>query len=706
MVLLGPRREEKPVARKVGAERRASGSATGRGRNGSGKAPTAQQQRGVGRGGSAAVRPAAPAKPNVLQQLADRVQQHDYRPVQHGRVKDAAATCAAGQPSGDDVAALVAAIAAAREGGPLRHDVLASLAELLGAPQNAAAYEGPLSPAAVAQQVLPAALHRPQEQKQRPSDEDDAPAMRSPAGSAQAAPSPADFSKRNMARLGGEGVAGIFSSGASEPARCGAAAADKAAGYMSALHSLKPGLSDQQAARQAAQREQLKRDLEEQMRQKKEAEAARKAALAALEEREEAQLRAYWAAQARGAQGEAQHAGPQGRAGEGPAAAPVGRGAAQQGSRAGQQQREAPQPSRQREVPTHMAPKQGHQSYSSPGGARRGEALVQPGITVFLPPDKEAERRGALRARLASQSYSEEAEAGCASQEPPAAAGSHGGAQQKPSTPGGAAALQQALLQQAMAGGLLAAQQQQQQQAQALLVPWLAASNPALAALAGLPALGAALPQLLPPLPGVAAPTASTAAPAPAPSSSTDPQVLVLLRNLAAEQQRMREQLATQLDAVARLAGDATAVRSERDRARQDLERVQHMLAERQQAVSGSSGGFAAYSGGGEEDMLSVTTHVLPLGMGIPSRLGTPAGKAAPLQPALPARYREQALEPWQAQQQMRGGGAASKASGCAGAAAGSGRAGQAGKLSSSKGKTAVGAKAPSGGAARGTWRK
>lgn len=69
-------------------------------------------------------------------------------------------------------------------------------------------------------------------------------------------------------------------------------------GFMSSLAALKPGLTDDQKAKAAAQREQLKRDLEEQMRAKREAEARRKQQLAEQEEREEAALRAYYARQA------------------------------------------------------------------------------------------------------------------------------------------------------------------------------------------------------------------------------------------------------------------------------------------------------------------------------------------------------------------------------------------------------------------------
>lgn len=481
---------------------------------------------------------------------------------------------------------------------------------------------------------------------------------------------------------------------------------------MSALHSLKPGLSDEQAARKAAQQEQLKRDLEEQMQLKKEAEQARKAELAALEEREEAQLRAYWAAQARSAQCEAQHAlAPSNPAG-GKAASTACSGVVQQYSMARQLQRHGAQPRegpKSRSNGTELAAGQhGPQSPSPPGGARRGEALLQPGITVFLPPDKEAERRGALRARLASQSYSEEAEAACRSQEQPASASSRCCGVTKPSTPGSAAALQQALVQQAMAGGLLAAQQQQAHTLP-LLAPWLAAPNPALA---GLVPHYPAVQQLLLPLPATAVPAASAEASAPAPSSHADPQVLSLLRDLAVEQQHMREQLAAQLQAVARLAGDATAARSERDRACQDLERVQRLLVERQQAGSSGSCGLTAHGSHGDEGVLSVTTHVLPLGMGIPSRLGTPAGNGSPPQreapshAALPARYRQQAAEPWQQQRQTRGG-ATGKAPGHVGGGAAGGRADQAGPLGGSKGRAAAAAtkKTPSA-AARGTWQK
>ncbi len=502
------------------------------------------------------------------------------------------------------------------------------------------------------------------------------------------------------------------------PARRGNSALITGAGYMSALHSLKPGLSDEQAARQAAQREQLKRDLEEQMRAQREAKAARKAELAALEEREEAQLRAYWAAQARAAQGEAPPARPEVRAGDGQADDRAGRGAGQQGGKAWQMRQENDRPSQEGKAPSRgtasAALQSRPQSYMPPGVAGRGEALLQPGITVFLPPDKDAERRGALRARIAFQSYSEEAEAGSSSsQEQPAPGAVHHSSKHKPATPDSVAALQQALVQQAIAGGLLAAQQQQALQ---LLSPWLAASNPALAAAAGLPTAHPALPQLFMPLPATAAPIASSAAPATASSSSSNPQVLSMLRDLAAQQQHMREQLATQMEAVGRLAGDTTAARSERDHARLELERVQRMLAARQHAGGSGRGGLAAYGSPADEGMLSVTTHVLPLGTAIPSRLGTPAGKGAqpqraphgPSHAALPPRYLQQAPEPWQAQQQPRVSGAGRKASGRTGAAAAGGRADHAGALggsSSSRGR-AAGAAAKPAGPARGTWRK
>lgn len=144
----------------------------------------------------------------MLQQPADRQIQRGSRPVQHGRDKDNAAFTAARRSQSDDVGALAALLAAAKGGQPTRDDVLASLAELLGAPQRGFENQAPSLLAAVrGQQGLPAAMQQQQEphqdQQQGLPSEECAPAACSHGG-------PTDFSRRNMARLGGEGVAGIF----------------------------------------------------------------------------------------------------------------------------------------------------------------------------------------------------------------------------------------------------------------------------------------------------------------------------------------------------------------------------------------------------------------------------------------------------------------------------------------------------------------
>lgn len=393
---------------------------------------------------------------------------------------------------------------------------------------------------------------------------------------------------------------------------------------------------------QAAQREQLKRELEEQIKEKRAADAQRKAALAAQEEEEERKLRAYWAAQA--AQAAAERDGPAGRpsvpagvtraqhaaAAAAPAAVGMGRASRAQGAV---------------EPPLGAA--------SGPPPSKRGEALVQPGVTVFLPPDRAAERRGAQQAWQASEACSQDAEA----VQPLKA-----GAADQQAGPGAAGAAWRQL--QDLAGSqypAAAAALLAQQQAAAAL---LAAANPA-GAVSGLP-LFPYSPMLLPSLASVAAGTgaglvAGAAQQAPsATASAAGDQVLGLLREVQREQQRMW----AQLEAV---AGDVTAARSERDKARQDLERVQRLLAERQ---AGQPQGWVAAQAaahdigfGSDGGLLAVTSHVLPIGAArIPSRLGSPAAGSAMHQElegaVLPARYRQQPLEPWQKLEQRTGGAA------------------------------------------------
>jgi hypothetical protein len=208
-----------------------------------------------------------------------------------------------------------------------------------------------------------------------------------------------------------------------------------------------------------------------------------------------------------------------------------------------------------------------------------------------------------------------------------------------------------------------------------------------------------------------------------------NPQVLALLRELQQDQHRMQEQFAQQLEAVSRLSGDASAARSERDKARLDLERVQRLLAERQGAGGGGASCSNAVahagrhiSGGGSEDadLLAVTTHMLPLGARhIPSRLGTPATSARgppppglhryaaagePMQAPLPARYRHQAVEPWQQGRKAQQGGAPAAASRQSAASWAAGQRGVQGRAKAAAAGTAAGSKA-SAPPAKG-WRK
>lgn len=398
---------------------------------------------------------------------------------------------------------------------------------------------------------------------------------------------------------------------------------------MAALSDVRPGLTVAQRVHAAAQREQLKRDLEEQMRERRAAEARRKAELAAVEEREEAQLHAYWASQQQAQQGPAAK----------PSAAAAPAEPAQEGGRQrGAAARRPPTP-----VGRSSVLRAGRGAVDEPHGARRGEALVQPGVTVFLPPDKAAERAAHLRARQASES-------GCSEEAEVVQPRARSGAQAAAAVPAAPWAQQQQGAAAAMAA-LLA-----QQQALPFLAPAQAAALLAAAGMPLYPPIGLALP--------AAPPQSAGSGGVPA---SSDPQVLALLRELQQEQQRMRDQLAAQLEAVSRLSGDASHARSERDRARQDLERVQRLLAERQGGAA-LADGFSPVAAGGGGGLLDATSHVLPLGAHrIPSRLGSPAASARGPVPAgvaaaggapaaarrapLPARYHQQTEEPWQARQ-------------------------------------------------------
>jgi hypothetical protein len=115
------------------------------------------------------------------------------------------------------------------------------------------------------------------------------------------------------------------------------------------------------------------------------------------------------------------------------------------------------------------------------------------------------------------------------------------------------------------------------------------------------------------------------------------------------------------------------------------------MLAGRQHG-----GGYGGMEDSGE--LLAVTSHVLPLGVGIPSRL--PSARGAP--PPLPARYRQQAAEPWEQQR----GGDGGRIKQAAGAPPGLGRQGRLGATGLA-GKSKLSAAASRGSAAaapRSTW--
>ncbi|GAB4822357.1 hypothetical protein N2152v2_009403 [Parachlorella kessleri] len=163
-----------------------------------------------------------------------------------------------------------------------RH-MLSSLPEMLGGPP--AAHMPPSQQLSVApfQSQEPVSAHAAylnpyQQQKSSPQQE--------AAGG--------NFMQRNSQRLGGQGVASLLTDASTSAQQSGAG---KAAGYMSALADLKPGLTVDQKQKAALQREQLKRDLELQMQAKKNAEIKRKQQLAEQEAREEAALRAYYARQ-------------------------------------------------------------------------------------------------------------------------------------------------------------------------------------------------------------------------------------------------------------------------------------------------------------------------------------------------------------------------------------------------------------------------
>ena len=409
--------------------------------------------------------------------------------------------------------------------------------------------------------------------------------------------------------------------------------------YMAALHDIKPGPTDRQRADQAAQRQQLKRDLEEQIQERREAAARAKAAEAEAEEREEARLRAYWAAQQTEAQAAAQaaeaamrHHQPQHqhqhqqRQTGGAGAQLSGRGGIE-GSR------------REAAAVQH-------------GGAGRGEPLMQPGVTV-LP-------QRAQHAQQAQQTVSSDRAGESAQRE-----------QQTPPPPDATelAASRHQLLQ------LLQLHLQHEQRAAAAPTRTMTAAQAAAilaaAAAAAVSTAPATLPWLHPHLAGLqppkqleplhaAAPASANAAVTLGDSQQQQLVVLELLREVQAEQWRMRGQLEA---AVSRLRSSvgaeaaASAHSSERDRTRSDLERVQRLLAGQQQ--------YQQCREHESEDLQAVTTtHVLPLGARrIPSRLGTPALDSANAQPCprqqqhaqqrhrplnLPARYRLEAIDPWQ----------------------------------------------------------
>eukprot|EP00887_Chlorella_sp_A99_P003109 scaffold9.g3109.t1 len=414
-----------------------------------------------------------------------------------------------------------------------------------------------------------------------------------------------NYMQRDIARLGGEGVASIFRGGLPEQRSPGTGAAGAGGSFMSALSSLKPGLSDAQKQKAATAREQLKRDLEQQMAEKRAAETRRKAELHAQEEAEEERIRAYYAglaaeeAAARGA-APAAHAvrapAPAHAAGDGPAAGDGRRGA--QAARA-----------------------EARGLWESVGPTRAEVAVTAPGVMVMVPRRRQqAEEtvqpptRTNVRSPPAVEAETSRVAGPTAQEDAPTAAWA------------------------ASPASLAAARQLAQQQFHQL---W---GSPYVAAMLGLglpgQALAAAqLPYLpvLPP-PGIQVPAAA--------AISSD--VAAALRQLQAEQAVLKERVSAQDEVVSQLQGDVLSARRERDRARQDLSRVQQLLDAR--AGGHGAGGWA------QDDGLTVSSHLLPAAIQtIPSRLGTPAGAGGGLAGGAAAAYYQHPLDSFYRQQRQPG---------------------------------------------------
>ena len=395
---------------------------------------------------------------------------------------------------------------------------------------------------------------------------------------------------------------------------------------MSALSSLKPGLSDSQKEKAAAGREQLKRDLEQQMREKKDAEARRKAEQQAEEEAEEAAIRQYYGRLAR-----EQAAGGEGQGiGRPPTqAAAASRTAAGRRDGAGRLPR-------------------GQQGVPAAAHGRAEVVVTAPGIQVMVPACKPARRTAPVPDDAAAGQL---------------AAGDSEDMDRQPahfnSQPGQPAARASRQPDEAAWPPPLLSQQaallQQQQQQQLWGSPYASALLGALplqqvAALQQAAALQQYLPLVAPPgtLPGLAAGAAAGLAQAVAvPPAVAHGEVVGLLRELQAEQIQLRQQFSTQAGVLSQLQGDVQSARRERDRAREDLQRVQQLLSAREggRGMGPGPGGLASGVGAGwqvahllpsslgaglgEEELVG-STHFLPgRAQRIPSRLGTPHGTMA-----------------------------------------------------------------------------
>ncbi len=112
-------------------------------------------------------------------------------------------------------------------------------------------------------------------------------------------------------------------------------------------------------------------------------------------------------------------------------------------------------------------------------------------------------------------------------------------------------------------------------------------------------------------------------------------QLTGLLKELQLEQQHLATQFAAQSETMAKLQSDILSARRERDSAKQQLERVQQMLATNTAAaVQGALSRSSCCTPGIDLDALSITT-VLPASAGlIPAHVPLPARSQAQAQRA------------------------------------------------------------------------